>query len=79
MYDAVVVGAGPAGLILGRCCRRVLLCDAGHPRNSASEAVNGFLTRDGVKPPEFRRIAHEQLSKYETVEIRDIEVVDGSA
>jgi len=80
MYDAIIVGAGPAGLsaalILGRCCRRVLLCDAGHPRNAASQGLNGFLTRDGIKPLELRRIGREQLSIYDTVEIRDIEVVD---
>lgn len=76
MYDAIIVGAGPAGLsaalILGRCCRRVLVCDAGHPRNAASQGLNGFLTRDGVKPLEMRRIGREQLGMYETVEIRDV-------
>ncbi len=76
MYDAIIVGAGPAGLsaalILGRCCRRVLVCDAGHPRNAASQGLNGFLTRDGVKPLEMRRIGREQLGVYETVEIRDV-------
>ena len=80
MYDAIVVGAGPAGLsaslILGRCCRHVLLCDAGHPRNTASQGLNGFLARDGIKPLDLRRIGREQLSTYDTVEIRDIEVVD---
>lgn len=80
MYDAIIVGAGPAGLsaalILGRCCRRVLVCDAGHPRNSASQALNGFLTRDGIQPLELRRIGREQLGMYDTVEIRDVPAVD---
>lgn len=80
MYDAIIVGAGPAGLsaalILGRCRRRVLVCDAGHPRNTASQALNGFLTRDGIKPLELRRIGREQLRVYETVEIRDLQVAD---
>lgn len=80
MYDVVIVGAGPAGLnaalILGRCRRRVLVCDSGHPRNVASGGVNGFLSRDGIKPAELRRIGREQLGIYTSVEIRDIEVSD---
>ena len=65
MYDVVNVGAGPAGLsaalMLGRCRRRVLLCDTGRPRNAASRAMHGFLTRDGIPPREFLSIAREQL------------------
>lgn len=40
----VIVGGGPAGLsaalVLGRCRRRVLICDNGHPRNAASRAIH---------------------------------------
>lgn len=77
-YDAIIVGGGPAGLsaalILGRCRRRVLLCDAGRPRNAASRAVHGFLTRDGVAPAELLRIGRRQLRPY-GVEILRGEVV----
>src|SRR5881409_333845 len=77
-YDVLIVGGGPAGLsaalILGRCRRRVLLCDSGEYRNAAAQAVHGFLTRDGVGPAEFRRIGREQLQPYETVEVRDVVV-----
>lgn len=79
-YDVVIVGAGPAGLsaalMLGRCRRTVLLCDTGRPRNRASQAMHGYLTRDGIPPREFLAIARAQLQQYSTVELRDVEVVD---
>ena len=75
-YDVVIVGAGPAGLsaalILGRCRRSVLVCDAGKPRNWASQALHGYLTRDGIHPAEFRAIGRRELQRYDTVEVRDI-------
>jgi thioredoxin reductase len=78
MYDVIIIGAGPAGLsaalMLGRCRRRVLVCDTGRPRNAASHAMHGFLSRDGMPPREFLHIAREQLRQYDTVELRDIEV-----
>ena len=79
MFDVIIVGAGPAGLsaalMLGRSRRRVLVCDTGRPRNAASRAMHGFLTRDGMPPSEFLKTAREQLRPYDTVEMRDIEVV----
>ncbi len=80
LFDVIIVGAGPAGLsaaqILGRCRRDVLVCDAERPRNAASHAVHGYLTRDGLAPAEFLRIAREELRRYETVELRRDEVID---
>jgi thioredoxin reductase len=80
MYDVIIVGAGPAGLsaalMLGRCRRRVLVCDSGRPRNAASHALHGYLTRDGLAPREFLAIARRELAKYDTVELRDVEVLD---
>ena len=70
-WDVVIVGAGPAGLsaalVLGRCRRRVLLCDRGTPRSWASKAMHGFITRDGVSPEQFRRLAHRELKRYESI------------
>jgi thioredoxin reductase len=54
----------------------VLVCDAGHPRNAASQALHGFITRDGIEPAKFLTLAREQLSPYETVELRQTEVTD---
>jgi thioredoxin reductase len=76
----VIVGAGPAGLsaalILGRCRRSVLVCDTGHPRNAASQALHGYLTRDGIPPLEFLALARRELGQYETVELRQTAVTD---
>jgi thioredoxin reductase len=71
--DVIVVGAGPAGLsaalILGRCRRRVVVLDTGRPRNAASRALHGFLTRDGISPRQLLRIGRQQLSQYATVRL----------
>ena len=78
MYDVVIAGGGPAGLsaalVLGRCRRRVLLCDNGHPRNEAATALHGYLTRDGISPDEFLWLGRLELAKYDTVEVRDVTV-----
>ncbi|NNB91659.1 NAD(P)/FAD-dependent oxidoreductase [Corallococcus sp. AB018] len=77
-YDVVIVGGGPGGLnaalYLGRGRKKVLLCDAGTPRNAAAEHMHGFGSRDGIPPPEFRRISREQLKAYPNVEVRDTRV-----
>lgn len=77
-FDVIIVGAGPAGLAaalaLGRARRRVLLCDAGAPRNARAHEVHNFVTRDGTPPADFRRIAREQLAPYASVEVRDARV-----
>jgi len=70
-YDALIVGAGPAGLsaalILGRCRRRVLLCDSGSHRNSTSRAIHGLLGHEGCSPSELLEIGAKELEKYATV------------
>jgi thioredoxin reductase len=75
-FDVVVVGGGPAGLsaalVLGRMRRRVLLLDTESPANAVSNAMHGFLSRDGTPPVEVRRVAREQLRVYKTVECRQV-------
>ncbi|WP_375417273.1 NAD(P)/FAD-dependent oxidoreductase [uncultured Hymenobacter sp.] len=79
-FDVMVVGAGSAGLAaaltLGRCRRRVLVCDGGPPRNETSPAVHGFLSRDGIRPAELLRLGREQLAPYDTVQLREIKIKD---
>lgn len=78
LLDVVIVGGGPAGLsaalLLGRCLRRVLVCDAGNPRNAPARIFNGYLSRDGSTPGEFLQISRDQLRRYETVELRKVQV-----
>jgi thioredoxin reductase len=79
VFDVVVIGGGPAGLsaalVLGRCRRRVLVCDAGHPRNAAAREMHGYLSRDGCSPLDLLRIGREELSRY-GVELRQVTVSD---
>ncbi|MBT2762074.1 NAD(P)/FAD-dependent oxidoreductase [Paenibacillus sp. ISL-20] len=71
MHDVLIIGGGPAGLnaalVLGRARKHVVLMDEGKPRNRVTRETHGFLTRDGISPSEFRRIAREQISVYPSV------------
>ena len=79
VLDVVVIGGGPAGLsaalMLGRCRRRVVVCDAGQPRNAAACALHGYLTRDGIPPGELLRLGRDELRAY-GVEMRQVAVTD---
>lgn len=79
-YDCIIVGAGPAGLsgavMLGRCRRSVLVCDAGEPRNARAAGLHAYLTRDGIEPGEFLRLARAELEHYPTVEFHRAEIVE---
>jgi thioredoxin reductase len=75
-YDVVIAGAGPAGLnaalVLGRMRRRVLVLDTDSPAHAVSQEVHGFLTQDGTRPLDLRRLGREQLRPYTTVELRNV-------
>ena len=79
-WDVIIVGAGPAGLsaalVLGRCCRSVLVCDRGTPRSWASKAMHGFLSRDPISPDEFHGICVDELRRYENVALIRMEVAE---
>ncbi|ACS99054.1 NAD(P)/FAD-dependent oxidoreductase [Paenibacillus sp. JDR-2] len=80
LYDCAIIGGGPAGLnaalVLGRARRHVVLFDDNKPRNAVTRESHGFITRDGVKPDEFRRAAHLDISKYPSVQVVRNKAVD---
>ena len=60
-YEVIIVGGSFAGLSaamqLARARRRILLIDAGEPRNRFAKASHGFLGQDGVAPAQIMRAA----------------------
>lgn len=79
-HDVLIIGGGPAGLnaalMLGRARKRVLVCDAGPPRNAAATHIHGIVSRDGVAPHELRRLARRELEAYPGVRFADLRVDD---
>jgi thioredoxin reductase len=68
IWDAIIVGAGPAGssaaMVLARMRRTVLMIDDDQPRNRRSQGIHNYLTRDGCLPAEFLALAHAELGTY---------------
>ncbi len=71
LFECAIIGGGPAGLnaalVLGRARRKTVLFDNNNPRNAVTQESHGFITRDGIKPQEFREIAHKDIDKYPSV------------
>ncbi len=67
-YDVVVIGGGAAGLsaalVLARAQRRIAVVDAGEPRNSPAQHMQGFLSRDGLAPVELLRLGRAEVTGY---------------
>lgn len=67
-YDVVIIGGGAAGLsaglVLGRARRRVMVIDAGSPRNAPAAHMQGFLSRDGMPPSELLAVGRQEIATY---------------
>ena len=67
-YDVVVIGGSYAGLSasmsLARCLRKVLVIDAGKPRNAMVSKANNLFGNDGVKPSVLQKSVKDQLNRY---------------
>jgi thioredoxin reductase len=67
-YDVVVIGAGAAGLtaalVLARARRRVVVVDAGRPRNAPAAHMHGFLGSDGLPPAQLLAAGRTEVAGY---------------
>ena len=67
-YDVVVIGGGAAGLsgavALARSRRRVLVIDAGEPRNAPAGHVHNYLAREGTPPAELLAAGRGEVTGY---------------
>jgi thioredoxin reductase len=67
-YDVMVIGGGAAGLsaalVLSRARRRVLVIDAGAPRNAPATHLHGYLSRDGIPPAELLAAGRHEVRSY---------------
>ena len=76
MFDAVIVGGGPAGLsaglVLGRQKRNVLLIDGQSPRNRFASEMHMYLGRDGSPPADLLADGRAELNKYGVKQINDV-------
>ncbi len=81
-YDVAIVGGGAAGLsaalVLGRARRRVVVIDAGAPRNAPAAHMQGFISRDGMPPGDLLALARAEIARYGVEVIEDC-VVDATA
>jgi thioredoxin reductase len=67
-HDVVVVGGGAAGLsaalVLARARRRIVVVDAGSPRNAPAAHMHGFLGSDGLPPTELLAAGRDEVAGY---------------
>ena len=76
-WDTIIIGGGVAGLsaalMLGRARRRVLVIDAGQPRNRFASHMHAVLGHEGIDPAELLRIGRADASAF-GVEFMDASV-----
>jgi thioredoxin reductase len=67
-YDVVIIGGGAAGLsaalTLSRARRRVLVVDAGNPRNAPASHIHNYLGRESTPPGELLSIGRTEVTRY---------------
>lgn len=84
-WDVIVVGGGAAGLsaalTLGRACRKVLVIDAGSPRNRFAAHMHGMVGLEGLDPGELLRRGRDEVDAYgvtvRSATVEQVEDVEG--
>jgi thioredoxin reductase len=68
IYEAAIVGGGPAGLSaaiwLGRYRHRVVLFDSGDPRNWETRGIHGYLGLPDVLPFDLRARGRDEARRF---------------
>ena len=80
VFDCIIIGGGPSGLsaslTLGRARRKIALFDDGTNRNRVTQESHGFITRDGIKPQEFKEIGSKELENYPSISYFNATITD---
>jgi thioredoxin reductase len=67
-HDVAIIGGGAAGLsaalVLSRARRKVVVIDAGAPRNGPATHMHGYLSRDGMPPAELLAAGRREVRSY---------------
>ncbi|MDP9442239.1 MAG: NAD(P)/FAD-dependent oxidoreductase [Actinomycetota bacterium] len=78
MFDAAVIGGGPAGLSaaswLGRYRRSVVVIDSEEYRNACVDVSHGYLGSDPAPPSDLRKRGREEVARYPTVAFENLRV-----
>lgn len=67
-YDVLIIGGGAAGLsaavTLARSLRKVVVVDAGQPRNAPAHAAHNLLGREGINPLDLLARGRQEARAY---------------
>ncbi|KAL4745016.1 hypothetical protein BDW72DRAFT_69413 [Aspergillus terricola var. indicus] len=83
MYDALIIGAGPAGLStalgLARQTYSAIVFNSNQFRNAFSERMHNVVTWDHKPPSDFRAAARDDIeSRYNTIHFKNAKIVSAA-
>jgi thioredoxin reductase len=83
VYDALIIGAGPAGLStalgLARQTYSAIVFNSNQYRNAFSERMHNVVTWDHKPPSDFRAAARDNIeSRYNTIHFKNATIVSAT-